>query len=82
MGSIHSLESLPTANLLQLGLEKNLKLDESAQCLERVRAEPIFLAREKSELGRLGSLQLVSWLVSQPNNNLLHKILISLYCRY
>jgi hypothetical protein len=72
-----------------LGLEKKLELDElararsssarlgPARCLERVRAEPVFVAREKSELARLGSLQLASWLVARPNNNLLHKIIVS-----
>jgi hypothetical protein len=53
--------------LLQLGLEKKLELDELARArsssarlgparrFERARAEPIFLAREKSEPARLGS---------------------------
>jgi hypothetical protein len=41
-------------------------------------SEPVFVAREKSEPARLGSVQLVSWLVARPNNNLLHKILISI----
>jgi hypothetical protein len=51
-----------------LGLEKKLELDELAQARsssarfgparrsERVRAEPVFLAREKSEPARLGSV--------------------------
>jgi hypothetical protein len=71
-----------------LGLEKKLELDELARArsssarfgparrFERARAEPVFLAREKSEPARLGSVQLASWLVARPNNNLLHKILI------
>jgi hypothetical protein len=73
-----------------LGLEKKLELDELARARsssarlgparrsERARVEPVFLAREKSEPARLGSVQLASWLVAQPNNNLLHKILISI----
>jgi hypothetical protein len=36
---------------------------------ERARAEPVFVAREKSEPARLGSVQLVSWLVARLNNN-------------
>jgi hypothetical protein len=62
---------------------KKLKLDEPAQSLssstrlsERVRTEPVFVAREKSETTQLGSLWLVSWLVARPNNDFLHKILI------
>ncbi len=74
---------------LWLGLEKKLELDELARARsssarlgparrsERARAEPVFLAREKSEPARLGSVQLASWLVARSNNNLLHKILIS-----
>jgi hypothetical protein len=73
-----------------LGLEKKLELDELARArsssarlgparrLERARAEPVFVAREKSEPARLGSVQLASWLVARPNNNLLYKILISI----
>jgi hypothetical protein len=73
-----------------IGLEKKLELDELARARsssarlgparrsERARAEPVFLAREKSEPARLGSVQLASWLVARPNNNLLHKILISI----
>jgi hypothetical protein len=69
---------------------KKLELDELAQacsnsarlgptrCSERARAESVFLARDKSEPARLGSVQLASWLVARPNNNLLHKILISI----
>ena len=75
---------------LCLGLEKKLELDELARARsssarlgparrsERARAEPVFVAREKSEPARLGSVQLASWLVARPNNNLLHKILISI----
>jgi hypothetical protein len=73
-----------------IGLEKKLELDELARArsssarlgparrLERARAEPVFVAREKSEPARLGSVQLASWLVARPNNNLLYKILISI----
>jgi hypothetical protein len=64
---------------------KKLELDElararssSARHSERARAEPVFVAREKSEPARLGSVQLASWLVARPNNNLLHKILINI----
>jgi hypothetical protein len=69
---------------------KKLELDELARARsssarlgparrsERARAEPIFVAREKSEPARLGSVQLASWLVARPNNNLLHKILITI----
>jgi hypothetical protein len=68
---------------------KKLELDELARassslaCLkpswrsERAWVEPIFMACEKSEPTRLGPLQLASWLVVWPNNNLLHKFLIS-----
>jgi hypothetical protein len=51
---------------------------ELARRSEQARAEPVFVAREKSEPARLGSVQLASWLVVRPNNNLLHKILISI----
>jgi hypothetical protein len=72
-----------------LGLEKKLGLAAArlglaaarlgpARRSERARAEPVFVAREKSEPARLGSVQLASWLVARPNNNLLHKILISI----
>jgi hypothetical protein len=73
-----------------VGLEKKLELDELARARsssarlgparrsERARAEPVFVAREKNEPARLGSVQLASWLVARPNNNLLHKILISI----
>jgi hypothetical protein len=69
---------------------KKLELDELARARsssarlgparrsERARAEPVFVAREKSEPARLGSVQLASWLVARSNNNLLHKILISI----
>jgi hypothetical protein len=50
----------------KLGLKKKLELDELAarssstrlglaRCLERARAEPVFMAREKSESARLGA---------------------------
>jgi hypothetical protein len=45
-----------------------------AQLLERTRDEHVFMAREKGE----GSLWLASWLVAQPNNDLLHKILVKI----
>jgi hypothetical protein len=73
-----------------VGLEKKIELDELARArscsarlgparrLEQARAEPIFVAREKSEPARLGSVQLVSWLMARPNNNFLQKILISI----
>jgi hypothetical protein len=83
--------SLPSEpHILALGLEKKLELDELARARsssarlgparrsERARAEPVFVAREKSEPARLGSVQLASWLVARFNNNLLHKILISI----
>ena len=69
---------------------KKLELDELARARsssarlgparrsERARAEPVFVAREKSEPARLGSVQLASWLVARSNNNLLYKILISI----
>jgi hypothetical protein len=69
---------------------KKLELDELARARssstrlgparrsERARAEPVFVAREKSEPARLGSVQLASWLVARSNNILLHKILISI----
>jgi hypothetical protein len=75
---------------LRVGLEKKLELDEPARARsslarlgparrsERARTEPVFVAREKSEPARLGSVQLTSWLVARSNNNLLHKILISI----
>jgi hypothetical protein len=75
---------------VQLGLKKKLELDELARARsssarfgpawrsERARAESVFVAREKSEPARLVSVHLVSWLVARPNNNLLHKILISI----
>jgi hypothetical protein len=47
-----------------------------ARRLERARAEPVSVALKKSELARLDSLWLASWLVARSNNNLLHKILI------
>jgi hypothetical protein len=70
--------------------EKKLELDEltrarssSAQLgptrrSERARADPIFVAHEKSEPARLSSVQLARWLVARSNNNLLHKILITI----
>jgi hypothetical protein len=62
-------------------LEKNLELDElgrarsSSLGSNRLDAqnepEPsLFLWLVKSEPARLGSVQLVSWLVARPNNNL------------
>jgi hypothetical protein len=45
---------------------------------KRARAESVFVAREKSEPARLGSVQLASCLVARPNNNLLHKIIYSI----
>jgi hypothetical protein len=74
----------------EIGLEKKLALDElagarsssarlgPARRLERARAKPVSVAREKSERARLGSVQLASSLGARPNNNLLHKILISI----
>jgi hypothetical protein len=73
-----------------LGLEKKLELDERAQARsssvrlgparrsKRARVESVFVAREKSEPAWLGSLQLTSWLVARSNNNLLHKIIVSI----
>jgi hypothetical protein len=60
---------------------KKLELDEPARTSsrsERARAEPVLVAHKKSEPARLDSVQLASWLVARPNNNLLHKILISI----
>jgi hypothetical protein len=67
---------------------KKLELDELARARsssarlgparrsERARAEPfLWLVKRASQLG---SVQLASWLVARPNNNLLHKILISI----
>jgi hypothetical protein len=36
------------------------------------------MSHEKSEPARLDSLQLASWFVAQPNNNVLYKVLISI----
>jgi hypothetical protein len=79
-----------TISHISLGLEKNssstswLELAAAQLGSDRldVQNEPepsLFLAREKSEPARLGSLQLASWLVARSNNNLLHKMLISIY---
>jgi hypothetical protein len=69
---------------------KKLELDELARAhsssarlgpsrrSKRARAKPVFVAREKSEPARLDSLQLASWLVTRPNNNLFQKIIVSI----
>jgi hypothetical protein len=67
---------------------KKLELDELARARsssarlgparrsEQARAEPVlWLVKRASQLG---SVQLASWLVARTNNNLLHKILISI----
>jgi hypothetical protein len=81
------LKLLPIAIHLSIGvgLEKKLELDElararsnSARLDAQNELEPSLFLWLVKRASQLGSVQLTSWLVARPNNNLLHKILVSI----
>jgi hypothetical protein len=72
-----------TASSTTLGLEKSSSSTSwlglvAARLGSTLRTSLFLWLMKKSEPARLGSVQLASWLVARPNNNSLHKILISI----